>query len=133
MNPFWSGWEAHLQKLIASGRWLEVELTLPVNMLCVRAVLYRFLSFSGTSWKHCSSDVRHYYTGGILKTSRGACVPDAVLSRMQIILWAELHTEGLVARYFPGRKNVVADQVSHKKQVLLMEWFLHLSVFNGIC
>ena len=44
--------------------------------------------------------------------------------RGSLVLWTECHTVPLSARYIPGRKNVLAGQLSRPNQVLPMEWSL---------
>ena len=39
----------------------------------------------------------------------------------------------LTARYIPGEKNVLADQLIRSDQVFLTEWSLHRRVFEAIC
>ena len=51
----------------------------------------------------------------------------------EIVAWLELHTVSIVAWYIPGKKNILADQLSHPDQVLPTEWSILLWVFDGIC
>ena len=46
----------------------------------------------------------------------------------QVLMWAENHSVTLVARYIPGSRNVVADQLSRRGQVIGTEWSLHPQV-----
>ena len=39
----------------------------------------------------------------------------------EVVLWTERHSLSLTATYIPGKKNVMADQLSHPDQVLPME------------
>ena len=48
-------------------------------------------------------------------------------------LLSELHLIIISARYILGKKNVLADQLSHLGQVLPVEWFLLPQVFGDIC
>ena len=51
----------------------------------------------------------------------------------EIILGTELCFVTLSARYIPGKKNVLMDQLSHPDQVLPMEWSLRPMAFDAIC
>ena len=53
-----------------------------------------------------------------------------ILSR---VAWSELHLVTLSARYIPGKKNILANQLSHLDQVLPTEWFLLSQVFDARC
>ena len=59
----------------------------------------------------------------------------SVLCRMaaEVVLWIERHLVSLMTRYIPGKKNIVADQVSRPDQVLPTEWSLLPRVFEEIC
>ena len=51
----------------------------------------------------------------------------------EIILWSELHSVTLFARYIPRKKNVLEDQLSRPDQILPTEWSLLPRVFSVIC
>ena len=46
----------------------------------------------------------------------------------QVHEWAEAHSIELSARYIPGKRNVVADTLSRRDQVIGTEWSLHQDV-----
>ena len=48
-----------------------------------------------------------------------------------IVLWTERHSVCMLARYMPGKKNVLADQLSRPNHVLLTEWSLLPRVFEA--
>ena len=50
-----------------------------------------------------------------------------------IALLVERHLIHLQARYVSGKKNILADQLSHPDQILPAEWSLLPRVFGGIC
>ena len=58
-----------------------------------------------------------------------------VLCRManEIVLWTERHLVSLMARYIPGKTNVLAEKLSRPDPVLSMEWSLLPRVFERIC
>ena len=59
---------------------------------------------------------------------RGTISSSLYLLARQVLMWAEEHSASLVARYIPGSRNVVADQLSHRGQVIVIEWSLHPQV-----
>ena len=50
-----------------------------------------------------------------------------------IAIWAECHSIYLEAQYIPGKKNILADQLSRPDQIFLIEWSLLPHVFDEIC
>lgn len=61
-----------------------------------------------------------------------------LVSRQLHLLTAELHqwatnnSVELMARYIPGKRNVVADKLSRQGQVLGMEWSLHQDIADRL-
>ena len=73
-----------------------------------------------------------YYSSCLLK-KRGHHFKGIVQLAQEIILWREVHSGILSARYFLGKKHVLADQLSRPNQVLPTEWSLLPRVFNAVC
>ena len=46
----------------------------------------------------------------------------------ELLLWTEANNVKLVARFLPGKANVLADQLSRRGQVIGTEWSLHSEV-----
>ena len=68
-----------------------------------------------------------------LKKQRGIVSKALCNLAQEIVLWTEVHSITLSARYIPGKKNVLADQLSCPDQVLPTEWSLLPRVFDAIC
>ena len=57
---------------------------------------------------------------------QGGTISSSVyLFTRQVLMWAEENSVTLVARYIPENRNVVADQLSRRGQVIGTEWSLH--------
>ena len=106
------GWGAHLLGLTAHllDLWSKEESSLHISVLEIMAVSQALAAFlpqlSGQSvvaylWNQ-GSTVYH------------------VMCRMaaKVVLWTKRHSISLTARYILGKKNVLADQLSHPNQVL---------------
>ena len=132
MHPCWAG--AHLLNLTASGVWSEEDSQDHINVLEMRTVELALAAFLPQLAGQCvvlmSNNVsvvaylRHQ--GGTV--SRRLCLMASIVTQ-----WTERHLVQLEARYIPGKKNVLANQLSWPNQVLLTEWSLLPGVFKGIC
>ena len=61
-----------------------------------------------------------------MSTSKGGTISSSLyLLTRQVLMWTESHLVTLIARYIPGSRNVVADQLSRQGQVIGTEWSLH--------
>ena len=63
--------------------------------------------------------------GGLVST------PLYLLTR-QILTWAESNSVSLIGRFVPGRRNILADQLSRRGQVLSTEWTLHPRIAQAV-
>ena len=124
-----SGWGAHLGELRASGIWTPVEARAHINSLELRAValgLQHFLSSLHSSRVRIMSDnstvVAHItHQGGT--HSKTLC-----LQTLDLLSWARSHDISLSARFIPGDRNVIADALSRRGQIIGSEWILHSDV-----
>ena len=115
-----SGWGAHLLDLTASGVWSEEEFQEHINILEMKTVELALASFlpqlagQNVILMSDNASVVPYiqHQGGTV--SRRLC-----LMALIIALWMERQAIRLEARYIPGKKNVLADQLSRPDQILL--------------
>ena len=68
-----------------------------------------------------------------LKKQGGLVSLDMCRLAQEIIAWLELHIVSITVKYIPGKKNVLADQISHPDQILPPKWSRLPWVFDGIC
>ena len=120
------GWGAHLQELTASGRWSQAERDLHINLLEMKAVLMALHAFQDRLMNHSVGLMSDNTTVVAYVNKQGGTVSSSLfLLTRQVLLWTESHSVTLSARYIPGERNVVADQLSRKGQVIGTEWSLH--------
>ena len=67
--------------------------------------------------------------GGSLVNKQGGTVSRSLsLLTKELLSWAEANIASLSACYFPGKANVLADQLSRRGQVIGTKWSLHPEV-----
>lgn len=120
------GWGAHLHELTASGRWSPQEAKLHINLLEMKAVLMALHAFQDRLLGHTVGLMSDNTTVVAYVNKQGGTVSSSLfLLTREVLMWAETHSVSLVARYIPGSRNVVADQLSRRGQVIGTEWSLH--------
>jgi hypothetical protein len=119
------GWGAHLLHLQASGLWSPQEKRCHINLLELEAVrlgLQSFREFCQGKTVLVMSDnstvVAHIKNQGGTR-SRALC-----LKTLDLLKWSLENQIDLQSCYNPGQKNVLADQLSRRNQVLPAEWSL---------
>ena len=127
------GWGAHLLDLQASGLWDPSEMRQHINLLELKAVKLGLQSFLD----HCrgktvlvmsdnSTVVSH------LKHQGGTKSWNMCQRTLDLLKWSLENNITLQSRYIPGQRNVLADQLSRKGQVLPAEWSLHPEVCRQV-
>ena len=127
-------WGAHLNEWQVSRLWSQEDQGLHINVLELKAVRYAYeMLYSqfgpGTKWLIFSDNttvVAHVNKQGGTR-SRPLCLEAEILCRLA---WRNGHT--LRARHIPGKRNVLADQLSRPTRVLGTEWSLCPLVFQRI-
>ena len=120
------GWGAHLQDFQASGLWDRSESLLHINhkeLVAVQRGLQAFLAHLEGLCVQVHSDnstVVSYIAKQGGTHSRSLC--DRTLD---LLRWARQHRITLSARFLPGSRNVIADQLSRRGQDIGSEWTLH--------
>ena len=132
-NESLSGWGAHLLDLMTSGVWTEEESQEHINMLEMRAVEFTLAAFlpqlARQSVVLVSDNVSFV---AYLRHQGGTMSWRLCLICIRITQWTERHLVQLEACDIPGKKNVLADQLSQPDQVLPTEWSQLPQVFEGI-
>ena len=135
-NASLTDWGTHPLKLAVAGVWslkcrefyikvLEMKLVI----LALNALLDRLEGESVILMSN-NTTVMAY-----LK-KQGGTISKVLCSLAQgEMMWVAVHSVTFIARYvyIPGKKNVLADQVSHQDQDLPTEWSLLPLVFDTIC
>ena len=120
------GWGAHLDELQAAGLWTPQEKQLHINLLELKAVWLGLRAFQDyiqgravVSMCDNASVVAHIrHQGGTHSWS-------LCHKTLQLLHWAHSQQIDLRAQYLPGKKNILADRLSRRNQVLTSEWSLH--------
>ena len=119
------------QKMI-SGSWSQAEKILHINILEMRAVRLALLHFnlplhSSILINADNSTVIAYIN------KQGGTRSESLMKECHLLfnLLQEKHWN-LKATYLPGARNVVADSLSRKNQILPSEWSLHPQVVKRI-
>ena len=127
------GWGAHLLHLRASGLWSPQETMLHINLLEMKAVhlgLQSFLEFCQGQTVLVMSDnstvVSHIQRQG------GTRSWTLCSQTLRLLQWCQAHDISLRSRFIPGRRNVLADQLSRRSQILPAEWSLHPDVCHHL-
>ena len=127
------GWGAHLLDLQASGLWSPQEARLHINILELKAVrlgLESFLEFCRDQTVLVMSDnstvVSH------IRHQGGTRSWQLCARTLGLLRWCQEQNVQLQSRFIPGRRNVLADQLSRRAQVLPAEWSLHPDVCHHL-
>ena len=129
-----TGWGAHLLNLVAAGVWSREERDLYVNILKMKVVILALDTIldkvSGESVVLMSEN-----TTVVAYLRRHWDAVSRVMSNLalEVVLWTEIHSVNLMVRYIPGKKYILADQLSHPDQFLPTEWPLLPWVSNAAC
>ena len=129
-----SGWGGHLLDLTTAGVWSQEEQVLHINIMEMGVVILALNAFlhqaAGQSFILMSDNT----TVVVYLRKQGGTVSRVRCDlACKAVLWTEIHSVNLSARYILGKKNILADQLSRPDQVLPMEWFFLLRVFEAIC
>ena len=127
------GWGAHLKDLQISGTWDSNEKKSHINQLEMVAVLKALTRFApflvgqkiGLMSDNCTVVAYLNKQGGT--RSKNLC--DTARKVLQL---SEAHFIDLRAKYIPGKRNVLADALSRRNQVIGTEWTLRQDVANAV-
>ena len=127
------GWGAVVDKHHLSGKWSPQDLTNHINFLELKAIWLALQAVESlvrgkviAVFSDNSTALAYIHKQGGTK-SQQLCT----LVR-ELFLWLEERQISLIPRFISGEKNVVADTLSRKGQILPTEWTLHPEVCLGI-
>ena len=119
-------WEAHLEGLQVAGLWSPDEASQHINCLELK-----------TAWL-VLQHAREILTGKVvvsmcdnstvvshIRNQGGTKSKNLCQQTIEMLSWAHQNNIQLLAKYFPGIRNVLADQLSKRNQTLPSEWSLH--------
>ena len=112
--------------------WSQKESLLHINVLEMKAMPLALASFLPQLLDQNVILMSNNALVVVYFRHQGGTVSRVCRMAAKIVLWTKRHLVFLVARYIPGRKNVLADQLSRPDQVLPTEWSLLPRIFEGI-
>ncbi|XP_066958908.1 uncharacterized protein [Macrobrachium rosenbergii] len=122
------GWGAHPEELLISGMWNQHNWHLHINVLEIKAAFLGLQCFQDRLMGHLVALMSDNTTMVAYVNKQGGLVSRALHELMlQVHQWAVAHSVELLARYIPGKRNVLADTLSRQDQVVGSEWSLHQS------
>ena len=126
------GWGAHTERRQFQGSWNHQEKDLHINVLEMRAVRYALLELNPPSssvilLKSDNSTVVAY-----INRQGGTRSEQMLEESLHLFKVLQKNNWSLRARYLPGSRNVLADALSRKDQILPSEWSLHPQVVEEI-
>jgi ribonuclease HI len=128
------GWGAHCTHLHAQGRWSNLERSLHINILELKAVLHAVKAFAKFLInKPVQIATDNTTVVAYINKQGGTHSWELCALLWRILTWCHQRNIVLSARHIPGCLNVVADQLSRKGQALHTEWSLHPQIFQDIC
>ena len=127
------GWGAHLLHHVASGLWSPHERLEHINALELRAILRALSHFRDVVRGQTVMIATDNSTVlGYLRNQGGTKSVDLLgLTYQFFALTAELEMTFL-CRHVPGRKNILADQLSRADQVIHTEWTMSAEVLEDL-
>ena len=135
---FWSdasdvGWDAHLDRQIASGLWDAHQAALSITareLLAVHLGLHQFQSSlqGRTVAVFCDNTTAVAY----LRKEGGTRSPLLNTLAQVFLRWTESLSIRLAPQFLPGSNNVLADALSRPHQLPHSEWSLNLTVFHSL-
>lgn len=128
------GWGAHLEDRNVSGKWTVIEQSSHINLLELSAVENALHHFRDNV-KHRQVLLRTDNSTVVSYINRQGGTKSAALCVMtwRILHWCHLLGIQLKAAHIPGKKNVIADQLSRGRQIPKMtEWSLNQEIVQQI-
>ena len=126
------GWGAHMDQNKVFGSWSQQEVSLHINVLELRAVRLALLHFNlpNQSVILVSSD----NSTVVAYINKQGGTRSQTLMEETYLLFNLLQSRewSLRASYLPGAKNVIADALSRRNQVIPSEWSLHPLIVKRI-
>ena len=108
----------HVQDLTALGMWTSRERT-PYQCALDEGTFAGFECFPALDHgRDINLDNQLCHSGSISEEARGMVSLDVCRLNLVIIIWSKLHMITIIARYIPGKKNVLVDQLSSLDQML---------------
>jgi len=127
------GWGAHLGVLATSGLWTPEQTRWHSNQRELMAVFLALQYFEQrVSGKVVSLSTDNTSVACYINRQGGVLSPSLSLLAESLLKFCWMSGVTLIARYLPGKLNLVADQLSRPGQILTTEWTLSQRVLARI-
>ncbi len=128
-----TGWGAHLQDQVASGKWSMYWRRCHINILELRAVYLALKQFVNVIECRCVLLATDNTTVAAYVNKEGGSRSEKLcLLSMKILTWCARHSVTLKARYLPGKLNILADSLSRRDTIVHTEWTMHVGVLKQV-
>ena len=126
-------WGATLGHLQVTGSWSEAESREHINVLELRAIFYALKRLE-QSVKGKKVAIFSDNTTALSYIRKQGGTKSWKLFRLveELILWAEDKEVILIPKFIEGKKNVLADTLSRKGQIVTSEWTLNQQVCQSL-
>ena len=127
------GWGASLSQESVSGKGMEHERSLHINILELRAIRLSLFHFMKNVQGKTVAVFSDNTTALSYIIKEGGTRSTSLNAEAQLILeWAETHSVKILTHSIKGSSNVVADCLSRQHQLISTEWTLHQDVCNQL-
>ena len=127
------GWGAVVGELHLSGKWSQEDKLEHINLLELKAVWLALQQAEDLVKGKVISVFSDNTTALSYIAKQGGTKSWAMFDLVKdLTAWLEAHETTLLPQFIPGQKNVVADSLSRKGQILPTEWTLHQEVCSQL-
>ena len=126
------GWGAHLNQSKIYGSWSQLEKSFHINRLEMRAVRLALQGFNLPENAVILVSSDNQTTVAYINKQGGTRSPSLMRETYLLFELLQERNWSLRASYLPGAKNVIADALSRKDQVIPSEWSLHPQIVKRI-
>ena len=128
-----AGWGGHVGSLTANGSWNPTQSSWHINRLELEAVILSLEHFlPRLQNKSVLLNTDNTTVACYINRQGGARSPTLSLRTEALLLWCQKHQIRLVARYVPGRLNILADALSRSHTVVSSEWTLDRNILSPV-
>jgi ribonuclease HI len=126
------GWGAHSDNWKTSGYWSQQEKSSHINVLEMKAVTNALRELNPSANTNILVKSDNNTVVAYINKQGGTRSVDLMLEVYQLFQLLQERNLTLRARYLPGIRNVLADSLSRKDQILPSEWSLHPQLVEEI-
>lgn len=126
-----SAWGASTLEDSAKGQWDPAERKLHISVLELRAVKYGLQALESKVQRRTVRLMSDNVSAVAYLRNQGGTRSVPLYKEVRdLLLWCQSHQTELLPTFIPGKRNVIADQLSRPHQVLQTEWALCPHVFG---